>query len=150
MTPLGGAQARALRAGASMAEVQVNLLPKHQRSAQSHAIAPRIRPAVAAIAARHGARIAVAEVPAGPPVLQALVAEVYGPEIPVNFSSSRAHCPAAVGPESPGPHIQPGKMVTTRIPPAVLESTSQQASLAALRLAASARPAAGVAIAGRA
>jgi multidrug efflux pump subunit AcrB len=69
-----------LRQGASMAEVQVNLLPKHQRSEQSHAIALAIRPIVAAIAARHGARIAVAEVPPGPPVLQSLVAEVYGPD----------------------------------------------------------------------
>jgi multidrug efflux pump subunit AcrB len=69
-----------LRQSASMAEVQVNLLPKHQRSQQSHTIALRIRPTVAAIAARHGARVAVAEVPPGPPVLQALVAEVYGPD----------------------------------------------------------------------
>ena len=69
-----------LRQGGSQAEVQVNLLPKHQRSDQSHAIALRIRPTVAAIAARYGARVAVAEVPPGPPVLQALVAEVYGPD----------------------------------------------------------------------
>jgi multidrug efflux pump subunit AcrB len=69
-----------LRSGASMAEVQVNLLPKDQRAEQSHAIALRIRPTVAAIAARHGARIAVAETPPGPPVLQSLVAEVYGPD----------------------------------------------------------------------
>jgi multidrug efflux pump subunit AcrB len=71
-----------LRQGSSVAEVQVNLLPKHEREAQSHAIALRIRPAVAAIAARYGARVAVAEVPPGPPVLQALVAEVYGPDSP--------------------------------------------------------------------
>jgi multidrug efflux pump subunit AcrB len=69
-----------LRRGASVAEVQVNLLPKEKRSVQSHAFALRIRPIVAAIAARHGARIAVAEVPPGPPVLQSLVAEVYGPD----------------------------------------------------------------------
>ena len=69
-----------LRQGPSMAEVQLNLLPKDQRSEQSHAFALRIRPRVAAIAARHGARIAVAEVPPGPPVLQALVAEIYGPD----------------------------------------------------------------------
>jgi multidrug efflux pump subunit AcrB len=69
-----------LRQGASEAEVQVNLLPKQQRAAQSHAIALRVRPRVAAIAARYGARVAVAEVPPGPPVLQSLVAEVYGPD----------------------------------------------------------------------
>jgi multidrug efflux pump subunit AcrB len=71
-----------LRRGASVAEVQVNLLPKEKRSVQSHAFALRVRPVVAAIAARHGARIAVAEVPPGPPVLQSLVAEVYGPDGP--------------------------------------------------------------------
>jgi multidrug efflux pump subunit AcrB len=69
-----------LRKSANLAEVQVNLLPKRERAEQSHAIAVRIRPAVAAIAARYGARVAVAEVPPGPPVLQALVAEVYGPD----------------------------------------------------------------------
>jgi len=69
-----------MRQGSSVAEIQVNLLPKQQRSAQSHPIALRIRPAVAAIAARYGARVAVAEVPPGPPVLQSLVAEVYGPD----------------------------------------------------------------------
>ena len=69
-----------LRRGSSLAEVQINLLPKDRRSVQSHAFALRIRPAVAAIAARHGARVAVAEVPPGPPVMQSLVAEVYGPD----------------------------------------------------------------------
>ncbi len=69
-----------LRQGPSVADIQVNLLPKGDRHAQSHDIAKRIRPAVAAIAARYGARVAVAEVPPGPPVLQTLVAEVYAPD----------------------------------------------------------------------
>ena len=69
-----------MRQGSSVADVQVNLLDKDDRHAQSHDIARRVRPAVAAIAARYGARIAVAEVPPGPPVLQTLVAEVYGPD----------------------------------------------------------------------
>jgi multidrug efflux pump subunit AcrB len=68
-----------MRRGAHVADVQVNLLPKHDRSAQSHEIAKRVRPRVAAIADRYGARVAVAEVPPGPPVLQTIVAEVYGP-----------------------------------------------------------------------
>jgi len=68
-----------LRRGASVADLQVNLRPRAEREAQSHAIAKRIRPRVAAIAARFGARVAVAEVPPGPPVLQTLVAEIYGP-----------------------------------------------------------------------
>jgi len=55
------------------------ILSRHERRAQSHDIAKRIRPRVAEIAARHGARVAVAEVSPSPPVLQTLVAEVYGP-----------------------------------------------------------------------
>ncbi|MGD0743598.1 MAG: efflux RND transporter permease subunit [Verrucomicrobiota bacterium] len=68
-----------LRRGANVADIQVNLLPKGERKAQSHDIAKRVRPRVAEIAARFGARAAVAEVPPGPPVLQTLVAEIYGP-----------------------------------------------------------------------
>ena len=69
-----------LRRGPHMADIQVNLVPKEQRGLQSHAIAKRIRPAVAAIARQYGAAVAVAEVPPGPPVLQSIVAEVYGPD----------------------------------------------------------------------
>ena len=68
-----------MRRGANVADIQVNLVGKHERKAQSHDIAKRVRPAVAAIAERYGARVAIAEVPPGPPVLQTLVAEVYGP-----------------------------------------------------------------------
>ena len=68
-----------LRRGPNVADIQVNLLPKGERRAQSHAIAKRIRPQVQAIAANYGARVKIAEVPPGPPVLQTLVAEVYGP-----------------------------------------------------------------------
>jgi multidrug efflux pump subunit AcrB len=69
-----------MRRGANVADIQVNLVPKGERRSQSHAIAKRIRPRVAAIAERFGARVAVAEVPPGPPVLQTLVAEIYGPD----------------------------------------------------------------------
>jgi len=68
-----------MRRGANVADIQVNLLPKHGRKAQSHDIAKRVRPAVADIAKKYGAAVAVAEVPPGPPVLQTLVAEIYGP-----------------------------------------------------------------------
>jgi multidrug efflux pump subunit AcrB len=68
-----------MRRGANVADIQVNLVPKGERKAQSHDIAKRVRPRVAAIAEKFGARVAVAEVPPGPPVLQTLVAEVYGP-----------------------------------------------------------------------
>jgi multidrug efflux pump subunit AcrB len=68
-----------LRRGPSVADIQVNLVSRHERKAQSHDIAKRVRPRVAEIAAKHRARVAIAEVPPGPPVLQTLVAEVYGP-----------------------------------------------------------------------
>ena len=68
-----------MRRGANVADIQVNLVGKHERQAQSHDIAKRIRPAVTAIADRYQARVAIAEVPPGPPVLQTLVAEIYGP-----------------------------------------------------------------------
>jgi multidrug efflux pump subunit AcrB len=68
-----------LRRGADVADLQVNLLPKDERKAQSHDIARRVRPRLAAIAAKYDAAVAVAEVPPGPPVLQTLVAEIYGP-----------------------------------------------------------------------
>ena len=68
-----------MRRGSHVADIQVNLVNKHDRKAQSHDIAKRVRPRVAAIAEKFGARVAVAEVPPGPPVLQTLVAEIYGP-----------------------------------------------------------------------
>lgn len=80
-----------LRRGANVADIQVNLLPKGERSAQSHDIAKRVRPKVQEIAAQYRARVAVAEVPPGPPVLQTLVAEIYGPS-----DSSRTQLARAV------------------------------------------------------
>ena len=69
-----------LRAGAELGDIQVNLVDKHDRSAQSHAIAMRERPALQAIGKRYGANVKVVEVPPGPPVLSPIVAEIYGPE----------------------------------------------------------------------
>jgi multidrug efflux pump subunit AcrB len=68
-----------LRQSPHLADLQVNLSPKHDRDAQSHDIARRVRPALVEIARRRGARVKVVEIPPGPPVLDTLVAEVYGP-----------------------------------------------------------------------
>jgi multidrug efflux pump subunit AcrB len=70
-----------LRRGSNVADIQVNLLPKHDRKLQSHDIAKQVRARLLPIAQRYAARIKVAEVPPGPPVLQTLVAEVYGPDL---------------------------------------------------------------------
>jgi multidrug efflux pump subunit AcrB len=69
-----------LRAEAELGELQVNLVDKKHRDEQSHAIAQRLQPELRRIAARHGARLKVVEVPPGPPVLSPIVAEVYGPD----------------------------------------------------------------------
>ena len=58
----------------------MNLLPKGERSAQSHDIAKRVRDAIVPIGDKYGAKLKVAEIPPGPPVYQTLVAEVYGPD----------------------------------------------------------------------
>ncbi len=69
-----------LRQGANEADIQVNLLPKEERSAQSHDISKRVRDAIVPIGDKYGAKLKVAEIPPGPPVYQTLVAEVYGPD----------------------------------------------------------------------
>ncbi|CAN5492078.1 efflux RND transporter permease subunit [soil metagenome] len=69
-----------LRSGGDVGDLQVNLVGKHDRKAQSHAIATRVRPALQQIGKRFGANVKVVEVPPGPPVLSPIVAEIYGPE----------------------------------------------------------------------
>ena len=69
-----------LRSGGAVGDLQVNLVDKHERAAQSHAIATRVRPALQKIGQRFGANVKVVEVPPGPPVLSPIVAEIYGPE----------------------------------------------------------------------
>ncbi|MFD0668785.1 efflux RND transporter permease subunit [Ramlibacter sp. MAHUQ-53] len=79
-----------LRAGSEQGELQVNLVDKADRKAQSHAIATRVRPQLQAIGRRFGANVKVVEVPPGPPVLAPLVAEVYGPEAEGRRAVARA------------------------------------------------------------
>jgi multidrug efflux pump subunit AcrB len=69
-----------LRQGPNSADIQVNLVSKGRRKDQSHDIAKRVRPQLKAIADGYGARVKVAEIPPGPPVLSTLVAEIYGPD----------------------------------------------------------------------
>ncbi len=78
-----------LRRGPNIADIQVNLLPKSKRDLQSHEIAKQVRARIEPIAERYGARIKVAEVPPGPPVLETLVAEVYGPSLDGRIALAR-------------------------------------------------------------
>ncbi len=69
-----------LRGAPHLADLQVNLVAKGERSVQSHDVARRVRDRLLPIGRSFGATLQVAEVPPGPPVLQTLVAEVYGPD----------------------------------------------------------------------
>jgi multidrug efflux pump subunit AcrB len=69
-----------LRSGGEFADIQVNLVDKHHRDKQSHAIAAALRPELQKIAKSMGANVKVVEVPPGPPVISPIVAEIYGPD----------------------------------------------------------------------
>jgi len=62
------------------ADIQVMLLDKNDRERQSHAIAVHARELLKPIADELGAKLQVVEMPPGPPVLQTVVAEIYGPD----------------------------------------------------------------------
>jgi multidrug efflux pump subunit AcrB len=68
-----------LRREPNLADLQLMLVDKDSRP-QSHEVAKRIRVRLDPVASQLGARIQIVEVPPGPPVLQTLVAEVYGPD----------------------------------------------------------------------
>ncbi|MGE4527603.1 MAG: efflux RND transporter permease subunit [Rhodospirillaceae bacterium] len=68
-----------LRSTPELGELQVNLLPKGDRSRESHDIALDARRRLAGLPAPEGTAVKVTEVPPGPPVMATLLAEVYGP-----------------------------------------------------------------------
>ncbi len=63
-------------------EIQVQLRDKQERERSSHEIALEARAILTPLAREAGARLTVVEMPPGPPVLQAVVAEIYGPDGP--------------------------------------------------------------------
>ncbi|MBI3774973.1 MAG: efflux RND transporter permease subunit, partial [Gammaproteobacteria bacterium] len=67
-----------LRKSAHMGDIQVNLVPKHDRERNSHDIAASVRAPLQLIAQKYAANVKIVEVPPGPPVQAPLVAEVYG------------------------------------------------------------------------
>src|SRR5690606_12800038 len=79
-----------LRRGNEIGDMQVNLVDKHQRDEKSHKITVRERPALVAIAKKYNAALKIVEVPPGPPVLSALVAEVYGPDDAARLQVAKA------------------------------------------------------------
>ncbi|MGD2020091.1 MAG: efflux RND transporter permease subunit [Thiohalocapsa sp.] len=70
-------------------ELQVQLKNKKKRKRSSHEIAVEARQMLKPLADESGARIAVVEMPPGPPVLQSVVAEVHGPSPEVRRDFAR-------------------------------------------------------------
>ncbi len=68
-----------LRNEAEMVDLQVNLVDKGDRKEQSHDIVVRLRPELKKLSMPEGTRLKLVEIPPGPPVMDTLVAEVYGP-----------------------------------------------------------------------
>ncbi len=70
-----------LRTEPWQADIQVQLLAKKDRTRSSHEIAEDVRERLQAVVKdNEKLRIQVVEMPPGPPVLQSVVAEVYGPD----------------------------------------------------------------------
>lgn len=69
-----------LRDQPEMGDLQINLLPKHDRDRASHDIALDIRERLRDLDSPQGTSIKVVEVPPGPPVISTLLAEIYGPD----------------------------------------------------------------------
>ncbi len=85
------------------ADLRVNLLKKHDREAQSHEIALRVRDALDPIAKRTEARIKVVEPPPGPPVVATVTVEVRGePSVPYASICEAASALAARLEREPG------------------------------------------------
>jgi len=67
-----------LRQGSNVADIRVKLAPKRKRAMQSHEIALRLRPELARVAEEEDVKIALVELPPGPPVLATLTGEIHG------------------------------------------------------------------------
>ncbi|MCM4167442.1 Swarming motility protein SwrC [Arenibacter antarcticus] len=74
-----------LRGGSNTADIQVNLIDKGERSAQSHDIASLLRPEIQRIGEKFNANVKIVEVPPGPPVLSTIVGEIYGPDYDIQM-----------------------------------------------------------------
>jgi multidrug efflux pump subunit AcrB len=130
-----------LRQQPHRADIQVNLVDKGERAEQSHDIARRLRPEIAAIAAHHGARVKVIEIPPGPPVLSTMVAEVYGPDHERQMELARrietlfAAEPGVVDVDTSIPAPQPKRFVTVDREKAALYGVGPSQVVAALSAA---------------
>ena len=76
----GMVKGSALKDGDNVAEIMVNIKRRNSRDEQSYNLVHRIRPIIQNSCSLHNANIKFIELPAGPPVLADVVAEVYGGE----------------------------------------------------------------------
>ena len=66
-----------LRRAPNRADILVNLVHKTERVHASHSLALRLRAPLEQIARRHGVKLKIVELPAGPPAMSTLVAAIY-------------------------------------------------------------------------
>jgi multidrug efflux pump subunit AcrB len=78
-----------LRSGPEQGDLQVNFVPKSERSRASHDLAIEVRKRLSALPKAEGTVLRVVEVPPGPPVLATLLAEVYGPDEATRRAAAR-------------------------------------------------------------
>jgi multidrug efflux pump subunit AcrB len=70
-----------LKRGTNLAQIRVNLVDKHDRSASSHEIVSRLDEALMPLRKRYpDSKIKIYETPPGPPVQAQILAELYGPD----------------------------------------------------------------------
>ena len=70
-----------LKRGTNLAQIRVNLVDKHERSASSHEIVTALNEALQAVRKRFPeSQIKLYETPPGPPVQAQILAELYGPD----------------------------------------------------------------------
>ena len=70
-----------LKRGSNLAQIRVNLIDKHDRSASSHEIVSALNEALTPIRKRYpDTQIKLYETPPGPPVQSQILAELYGPD----------------------------------------------------------------------
>ena len=74
----GMVKGSAMKDGENVAEIMVNIKRAEHRSERSYNLVQRVRPEVQKQCSMNGANIKFIELPAGPPVLADVVAEVYG------------------------------------------------------------------------
>ncbi len=70
-----------LKRGTNLAQIRVNLVDKHERSASSHEIVSALNESLMPLRKRYpDTKIKIYETPPGPPVQSQILAELYGPD----------------------------------------------------------------------